>query len=91
MIAERMTAIGSAPDGRVATLAATTPLPELLSGAINERSVIAAFDERVTTVASRVRSRAEEVGDGDLATQDLFIEILRGLEKQRWMLRAHLA
>jgi DNA-binding ferritin-like protein len=26
----------------------------------------------------------------DLATQDVFIEVVRGIEKQRWMLQAHL-
>jgi DNA-binding ferritin-like protein len=29
------------------------------------------------------------LADVDIATQDVLIEILRGLEKQRWMLHAH--
>jgi starvation-inducible DNA-binding protein len=91
MVAERMTAIGVVPDGRVATLAATTPLPGLTGGSIPERIVLAAFDERVSSVAGSIRARAEQVGEKDLATQDLLIEILRGLEKQRWMIRAHLS
>jgi len=45
----------------------------------------------VTLVASDIQGRLESLGDRDLATQDVFIELLRGLEKQRWMLRAHLA
>ena len=48
-----------------------------------------AFDQRVTMVAADVRHRAEGPAASDAATQDLLIEILRGLEKQRWMLRAH--
>ena len=91
MVAERMTAIGAAPDGRVATLAETTRLEALPAAAIAERSVLVAFDERVSTVAADVRDRAAQIGDSDMATQDLLIEILRGLEKQRWMIRAHLA
>jgi DNA-binding ferritin-like protein len=43
----------------------------------------------VTLVAANVRRRAEVLADQDIATQDVLIEILRGLEKQRWMLRAH--
>jgi len=45
----------------------------------------------VTLVASNVRGRADQLGELDLASQDLLVEILRGLEKQRWMLRAHQA
>ena len=45
----------------------------------------------MTALALRVRERADRVGDTDMASQDLLIEILRGLEKQRWMLRAHTA
>ncbi|MEP7379781.1 MAG: hypothetical protein ABI725_09510 [Chloroflexota bacterium] len=50
---------------------------------------MALFDERATAFALHVRERAGQVGDADLASQDLLIEILRGVEKQRWMLRAH--
>ena len=88
-VAERMTAIGASPDGRSATVAATTPLGTLPAGAIADQAALAAMDERVTLVASHVQGRIDDLGDRDLATQDVFIELLRGLEKQRWMLRAH--
>jgi starvation-inducible DNA-binding protein len=88
-VAERLTAIGIAPDGRAHTVVASTPLQVLPAGPIVDQAALAAFDERVTLVASNVRRRADDVGETDLATQDLFIEVLRGLEKQRWMLRAH--
>jgi len=91
LVAERLTAIGRSPDGRGTTVAGSTPLPALPAGLIGDQAALAAFDERVTLVASNVRRRADELGELDLATQDLFIEILRGLEKQRWMLRAHRA
>jgi starvation-inducible DNA-binding protein len=90
-VAERLTAIGRSPDGRIATVAGSTPLPVLHAGPIADQAALAAFDERVTLVAANVRRRAEGLADLDLATQDLLIEILRGLEKQRWMLRAHKA
>jgi starvation-inducible DNA-binding protein len=89
LVAERLTAIGVSPDGRGATVAGSTPIPGLPAGPIGDQVVLAAFDERVTLVALNVRGRADELGELDLASQDLFIEILRGLEKQRWMLRAH--
>jgi starvation-inducible DNA-binding protein len=88
-VAERLTAIGIAPDGRSATVSAGTPLGQLPEGQLEDRAVFGYFDERVTTVASRVRDRMTILGEHDLASQDVMIEILRGLEKQRWMLRAH--
>jgi starvation-inducible DNA-binding protein len=88
-VAERLTAIGTSPDGRAETVVASTPLAALSAGPIVDQAALAAFDERVTLVASNVRRRADDLGELDLATQDVFIEIVRGLEKQRWMLRAH--
>ena len=89
-VAERLVAIGIAPDGRTATIAAAAPLEPLPAGAIDDRAVVAAFAARVGTVADRIRRRAGSMDD-DLASQDLLIEILRGLDKQAWMLRAQLA
>ena len=91
MVAERLTAIGVSPDGRSATVSATTPLAAFPGGAIGDRAALAAVEERVSSVADRVRTRADDTGEVDVATQDLLIEVLRGLEKQRWMLRAHQA
>jgi starvation-inducible DNA-binding protein len=89
-VAERMAAIGAAPDGRTATIAAATSLEALPAGPIDDRAVVAAFASRIQVVAGRIRARADSMAD-DLASQDLLIEILRGLDKQAWMLRAQLA
>lgn len=86
-VAERIAAIGVSPDGRTATIAAAAPLESLPAGQISAADAVAAFDDRVTTVADRVRSRAAKMDD-DLGSQDLLVEILRGLDKQAWMLRA---
>jgi len=91
LVAERLTAIGVAPDGRSITVAATTPLEQLPTGQIRDTAVLSALDERVSLVAARIRDRADAAGEVDLASQDLLIEVLRGIEKQRWMIRAHCA
>jgi starvation-inducible DNA-binding protein len=91
MVAERLTAIGVAPDGRSATVSASTPLAPFPAGPIGDRAALAAIEERVALVVDRVRTRAEDLAEVDLASQDLLVELLRGLEKQRWMLRAHRA
>jgi DNA-binding ferritin-like protein len=53
--------------------------------------VLAFFETRVTLVADRVRVRLDPLGAHDLVSQDLLVGILHGLDKQRWMLRAHRA
>ena len=90
-VAERMTAIGAAPDGRSGTVSAGSPLEPLPAGQLRDADVLAAFDARVTLVADRVRGRLEPLGAEDPVSQDILTGILQGLEKQRWMLRAHRA
>jgi starvation-inducible DNA-binding protein len=90
-VAERLTAIGVGPDGRVGTVASSTSLPKLPEGPIADGDVPRFFDDRVSLVIGRLRDRIEAVASEDLVSQDLLIEIARGLEKQRWMLRAHRA
>ena len=88
-VAERMTAIGVAPDGRLSTIGAAAPFAELPEGQLLDGDVIRFFDERISVAAGRVRDRSNALADGDIATQDVLIEVLRGMEKQRWMIRAH--
>jgi len=87
-VAERLTTIGVTPDGRVSTVAAGTPLPEAGDGWQRDEATVEAMAERLSTVAARLRDRATVIGDSDLATQGILIEIGGGLEKQVWMLRA---
>lgn len=87
-VAERLTTLGVAPDGRVSTVAAGTPLPEAGDGWQRDEATVEAMAERMSTVAARLLGRAAAVGDGDLATQGILIEIGGGLEKHVWMLRA---
>lgn len=87
-VAERLAALGVAPDGRSTTVAATTPLAQLAVGPLADHEVLAAFDERISLVAQAVGERAQEIGEDDLPTQDLLIAIATGLDKQLWMIRA---
>lgn len=90
-VAERMTALGINPDGRAITVAATTSLAQVPTGWLKDREVLEAFDERLGVVSEALAARAAEIGDRDLASQDLLVEILRGIDKHRWMFRAQLA
>lgn len=86
--AERAAAIGVAPDGRAATVAADTGVPAFEPGWVKDRDVVRQIFEAVDTAARRLRPRVEETDKTDLVTQDLFIEILRALEEARWMWQA---
>ena len=46
--------------------------------------------QRLDHVVADVREAIDAAADEPI-TQDLYIEVAQGLEKQRWMLRAHLA
>lgn len=89
--AERVVALGLPIDARVKTVAAKSTTPEMTAGfqqadaAIGE--VIAAIDATLKTV----RTAVDELAELDPVSQDVVIEIARGLEKDRWFLFAHLA
>jgi len=87
-VAERLAAIGVAPDGRTATVAAASSLEALPAGPLEDRVLVHLIEERLEAVTGRVRDRMLEIGEDDLVSQDLLIGIVHGLEKQGWMLRA---
>ena len=87
IVAERLTAIGVAPDGRVSTVAQDTALDDLPPGPIRDSDAVALMTARLAGVAERTRARMDRLGPRDAASQDLVIEILQGLEKHLWMLR----
>jgi starvation-inducible DNA-binding protein len=90
-VAERATAIGCSPDGRSATVAATSGLTEFPAGWTSDDDTIAAIVALLGDMAKRVRMRIDETDKADLVTQDLLIELARDLEKQHWMWQAQQA
>ncbi len=85
-VAERMATLDVAPDGRLATLAATSPLPAAGEGWQRDVDAVTVMRDRLTEAAARIERRAGEIGD-DLVTQGLLLEIAGGLAKHAWMLR----
>lgn len=86
LVAERIVAIGVWPKGQAGVVAKESPLPALPEGAVQDRRAVELFSERLAAVAAAVRERMDRLEDVDLASQDLLIEIVQGLEKQLWML-----
>jgi starvation-inducible DNA-binding protein len=89
-VAERAVAIGFVPDGQAHVITAATQLSPVAQGVIEDQVVVRELTRRVADVAERVRSRVEYIGQADLVSQDVLIDVVSVLEKQQWMLRAQL-
>lgn len=87
-VAERLTAIGVAADGRSQRVAEDTDLGTVPEEWVRDDDAVTAMAERVERVATRVRERVEELDKVDLASQDVLLTVLEGLEEQLWMLSA---
>ena len=90
LVAERATALGGAAHGTVQAASESTTLPPFPPDERDETRLLDELAQRLDRVVSDLRMAIDATGD-DLATQDLYVELARGLEKQRWMVRAHLA
>lgn len=86
-VAERLMAIGLSADGRAASVAGGSDLPSMPEGKLEGGEAVRLVADRMSAVAGRLRTRAGLVGETDLLSQDLLIEVGRGLEKDLWMLR----
>jgi starvation-inducible DNA-binding protein len=85
-VAERAIAIGVNPDGRASTIAQSTRFPQAEAGYLQDDKVIAGFTDILGQAIHRFRERIAATDQADPVTQELFIEIAAGLEKQYWML-----
>jgi starvation-inducible DNA-binding protein len=89
-VAERAVALGFIPDGQASAVAAGSQVAPVAREAIEDHVVVRELTHRVAEVSEQVRDRMNRIGDVDLASQDVLIEVVRELEKQQWMLRAQL-
>ena len=88
-VAERAVAIGYFPDGQAAALAAADIKP-VERGPVEDEAVVFALTERLAAVVEGIRARMDRLGELDLASQDVLIEVVRALEQQLWMIRVQL-
>lgn len=91
LAAERVIALGLPLDARVQTVARKTTLPELADGFHGWEHTVAAVVEQVDAALVTVRAAVASLDEVDLSSQDVAIEIERGLTKDRWLLQAHIA
>jgi starvation-inducible DNA-binding protein len=89
--AERVVALGLPLDVRIQTVGAKATNPQLSVGFQQSDTVIAEVIASIDATLVTVRTAIDELGELDAASQDVAIEIARGLEKDRWFLFAHLS
>ena len=89
-VAERIAALGDHPDGRAATVADTSAVSPLDAGALRDADVVRGFCDRLAAVSKAIAAKAADL-DADLASQDVLVGIIAGLDKMAWFFRAQFA
>ncbi len=89
--AERVVALGLPIDARTQTVGSKATTPSMTAGFQQSDDVIAEVIAAIDATLVTVRTAVDELGELDKVSEDVAIEIARGLEKDRWFLFAHLA
>jgi len=89
--AERVVALGLPLDARVQTVGTKTTTPVMSEGFQQSDVVIREMIAELDATIATVRTAVEELKDLDPVSQDVAIEIARGLDKDRWFLFSHIA
>jgi starvation-inducible DNA-binding protein len=87
-VAERAVAIGFIPDGQAKAITAASELDPVEQSALEDHVVVRELTHRLAEISERARARMDRLGELDVASQDVLIEVVRALEEQQWMLRA---
>ena len=90
LIAEHVVTIGGVARGTIQAVVEHSTLPAF---PVEERDEVRLLEELVrrTDILTADLRGAMDESAAEAATQDIYIEVVRGIEKQRWMLQSHLA
>jgi starvation-inducible DNA-binding protein len=89
-VAERIATVGDAPDGRAASVAKTSGLPDFPAGQVPVTDAVKRVGATVDAMSERLTERIIRMAEADPVSQDILIGTADELEKQAWMLRAQL-
>jgi starvation-inducible DNA-binding protein len=87
-VAERVVTLGGTAHGTVQDAALGSRFSPFATDERDWEALVIAVEDRLIGAAEALRKSANTMED-DQATQDLYIEIIRGVEKRAWMLDAH--
>jgi starvation-inducible DNA-binding protein len=91
LAAERIIALGLPVDGRLQTVAAKTTTKQLTAGFQQSNETIAEVIGQIDAALVSVNTAVKELDELDQTSQDVAVEIARGLDKDRWFLFAHIS
>ena len=86
-VAERAVALGFAPDGQAEAVNAGSGIEAVETGSLDTDTATRELVYRLADVTERIRARMDRLGEIDLVSQDVLIQVVRELEKQLWMVR----
>ncbi|MFS2281404.1 DNA starvation/stationary phase protection protein [Microbacterium esteraromaticum] len=89
--AERIVALGLPIDARVQTVAERAGSTAVPAGFEQSDELIRAVIGDIDAILVDVKAAVDGLDEVDLTSQDVAIEIQRGLEKDRWFLISHIA
>lgn len=90
LVAERGVALGGTARGTIQAAVQQTSLNPFPVEERDQQTLLNELLERLDQVDAELR-HAMNGSEEELVTQDIYINVVRGIEKQRWMLQAHLA
>jgi starvation-inducible DNA-binding protein len=91
MIAERATALGGTALGTVRMAAVSSRLSPYPQELVQDMATVRFLADQMAQLAQSTRAAADQAETlHDMGTNDLFIEIVRDLDKWLWFLEAHL-
>ena len=90
VVAERAVTLGGTARGTIQAATEQSALPAFPLEERCEQHLLEALVGRSDILDGDLR-QAMNTTESEPATQDVYIEVVRGIEKQRWMLQAHLA
>ncbi|MGH1562405.1 Dps family protein [Mumia sp. DW29H23] len=87
-VAERMRAVSITPDGRAATVAERSSLPEFPSDEVDTAETVDLVTSALHAVAATARRIHDDVDEEDPTTADMLHAILERVEQLAWMVGA---
>lgn len=87
-VAERLTATGTSPSGRLEDIVAGTALSDPPAGFLHDVEVLDLAEESLRKTIEFVRKRMAGIEEVDTVTADLLHQIVMDLEKHHWMIEA---
>jgi starvation-inducible DNA-binding protein len=89
-IAERARALGHLAHGTLNNVTKKSTLGDFPADSADWKTLVQLVHDGLVTTSQVIQGFAAQTED-DIATQDVYIEVIRGLDKWAWMLASHLS